>query len=61
MEAEQAYRADVARNPTEVARILPLIEFLARHGRPQEALDLCEPGVSTWPPEALALVQRGDL
>ncbi len=53
-EAEQAYRADVARKPIEAARVLALIEFLARHDRPREALDLCEPEVGTWRPEAVA-------
>ena len=54
-EAEQAYRADVTRNPNEPARALALIEFLARQDRPQEALDLCEPAIRTWSPQHLAL------
>ncbi|MGA7499844.1 MAG: tetratricopeptide repeat protein [Isosphaeraceae bacterium] len=54
-EAEQAYRADMARNPNETARVLALIDFLARQDRPQEALDLCESAVRTWRPEAVAL------
>jgi tetratricopeptide (TPR) repeat protein len=54
-EAEQAYRADMARNPNETARVLALIDFLARQDRPQEALDLCEPAVRTWRPEAVAM------
>ncbi len=54
-EAEQTYRADVARNPNDTARALALVEFLARQNRPKEALDVCEPAVGTWRPEAVAL------
>ena len=55
VEAEQAYRADLCRNPNDTDRALALIEFLARQSRPQEALDLCKPGVGKWRPEAVAL------
>jgi tetratricopeptide (TPR) repeat protein len=54
-EAEQAYRAAMARNPNETASFLALIDFLARQDRPQEALELCEPALRTWRPEAVAL------
>ncbi len=54
-EAEQAYRADMARNPNETARVLALIDFLARQDRPQEALDLCEKAMSKWSPEPVTL------
>ena len=55
MEAEQAYRADVARNPNDPAGLVALIEFLARQDRPQEAIDLCEPAIRKWPPQPVAL------
>ena len=54
-EAEQAYRASVARNPDEPERTLALIEYLARHDRSQEALDLYKPAIKKWRPEAVAL------
>jgi len=53
--AEQAYRANVARNPDEPGRTLALIEYLARQDRPQEALDLCEKAMSKWSPEPVTL------
>ena len=52
-EAEQAYRADAARKPDDVAKGLALVEFLARRDRPQDALDLCESAIRKWPPEAV--------
>src|SRR5271157_4515729 len=54
-EAEEAYRASVARNPDEPGRTLALIEYLARQDRPQEALDLCEKAMSKWSPEPVTL------
>ncbi len=54
-EAEQAYRASLARSPSDPRRTLALIEHLARQDRPQEALDLCEPALKAWRPEIVAL------
>ena len=60
-EAEQAYRADVARKPDDAARVVALIEFLARRGRPQEAVDLCEQAMSDLAPRGRSLGRSGDL
>ena len=54
-EAEQAYRSDLARKPDDAARVVALIDFLARRDRPQEAVNLCEQAMRTWPPEAVAM------
>lgn len=50
--AEEMYRAYAARaKPPEVS--LVLAQYLGRHGRTPEALDLCERAWSTCPPEAV--------
>jgi tetratricopeptide (TPR) repeat protein len=53
-EAEQAYRAFGAQDAKEPTRIFPLIGFLSRQHRDQEALALCEQAWKTCPPEPSA-------
>jgi tetratricopeptide (TPR) repeat protein len=53
-DAEGAYRASIAQDSKRPTRILPLIGFLARHDRNEEALGLCEQARKTCPAEPLA-------
>ncbi|WP_165229447.1 tetratricopeptide repeat protein [Aquisphaera insulae] len=51
-ESESTLRRFVAEKPDEPTRILPLIGFLARRNRLEEALPLCDQAWKTCPPEA---------
>jgi tetratricopeptide (TPR) repeat protein len=53
-EAEQAYRAFVARDPGQPQRTLALAQFLARQNRVAEAMGILEKAWSTCPPEQVA-------
>lgn len=51
--AEELFRTHAA-NTAQPTAVLPLVQFLGRHQRPGEALDLCQHAWATCPPEAVA-------
>jgi Flp pilus assembly protein TadD len=53
-EAEQAYKAYVARAPERAERVLVVARFLALHGRATEAFTILSRAWSTCPPEQVA-------
>jgi tetratricopeptide (TPR) repeat protein len=54
-EAEEAYKAYVARDPRQPDRVLALATFLARKDRPAEAINILKTAWSTCPPDRVAL------
>jgi len=52
-EAEQLYRSFAALNSKDATRLSPLILFLARQGRAEEAVALCETAAKTGPVEVV--------
>jgi tetratricopeptide (TPR) repeat protein len=54
-QAEEAYKADIARVPKEPERALALAQFLARQNRPGEAIDVLKQAWTNCPPDRVAL------
>ena len=53
-DAEEAYRAFIARNPKELERELALVPLLARQNRTREAVEILKHASSACKPEAVA-------
>ena len=58
-QAEDAYRADIARAPKEPELALALANFLARHDRLDEAMEILKKAWTTCPPEPVAMLAMG--
>ena len=58
-QAEDAYRADIARAPKEPELALALASFLARQHRLDESMDILKKAWTTCPPERVALLAIG--
>jgi tetratricopeptide (TPR) repeat protein len=55
LQAEEAYKADIARAPKRPERTLALAQFLAGRNRPGEVIEVLKQAWTTCPPEHVAL------
>ena len=53
-EAEEAYKAFIARDPSQPERVLALAQFLARQDRVAEAMEILKKAWTTCRPEQVA-------